>query len=204
MKRAIFFLITVFLTIGGCYYLLCNKSEGEDSFFSSILDLKEDGEILPIGDWKNALIGNWKGISLCKNIRFVDYTEEDWAFKPNGEYECVFINKYYDESEMKSSALHIVEGGMHSGVWFIDSLEKKIVINVKSCEMSDNPIVDEGFKYINYCENNYKPNSEFSYGNFRTPSIITNMETFSKNKILITGRQNGNDSKITYKFTKVD
>lgn len=183
--------------------LVCNDSEDGESLFSDLFESNSEGQILPVNEWKNTLIGKWKCESVFTTADNTVLIENRMEFKSNGEYKAYFTYKYYVGRKIKSSNLHITEGGLHSGTWVVDTANANFYIIIEACEMSSSTKIDEGFYYSDICKNLYPNNSALSYGNLEDSDSIAELKIFSKNKILSIGRNFGDDTRFTIKFTRI-
>lgn len=186
--------------------LVCNDSEKLSTIFSSIFETEESGEILPLNQWKDNLIGRWKGetITYFHMSEQVRYLDEIFEFKSIGDYAYYFTLYEYDGPKIKSDYLFSVEGGSHSGTWNVDSLERKFQLNIKKCEMSSSSNLSEGVEFIDHCQEMFKPNTTHLYGDLENHEVIRKVKVFSKNRILIKGKVLGNAATFTCELTRLN
>lgn len=219
MKRTIFLFILVLLITGGGYFLFCNKADGEDSreqshkgngdTLSQINDLPIEARILPTNEWGSALIGTWKFKHDFQNELYIILYEGEVTYDSSGTFKKFLQYKYYECTDIYQTrppatsrdCLRIMSGGSYLGKWSMDVDKLCWWENISKCEIS-NEWCHPNYTFPNLCKSEFKPKQSQVFGNYEWSNAKEWVESFTRNKIVIKGKNFSSGANYTYIYEK--
>lgn len=204
MRSLFFFLLIVALLGGGGYYLL-NKTSGDSSS-----DKSEKGEIAPVSDWKNILPGKWEFKTEYRNSKDITIFSGEITYLPDGTFERhvsikVYVHKYDGaDVEENEEELCIKAGGVVKGKWKILETGNGWDEESTYCNISQ---TYTGYHNCNQKYNGcgwFPLNTNIKYGDNSDDFSTTELKLFTKEKILITGKDFSVDGTRKYTSEKMD
>lgn len=201
--RKTFFWLFIIALIGLGGIIMYGKATGE-SLPLPILSLTSS--IAPTSEWESIMIGKWKFKTVFKSLKEAEVWEGEVEYFPDGKMERYVTYKNYGqnggEARISDDYVNFIAGGKAVGAWSVKNTEEVWVEVVSDCFMTNSYVGYNMNEEFNACYD-FPKGEKSPYGNQQNEIVKLEIKQFSKQKIIIEGKDFSNNGKRTYTFKRI-